>query len=94
MTVFLHFETVAAYRWRKTCHWRKPLRNQKRLKHLQNGGPLSPLDDRNWHAHDEQLALDALRCDRPGWIWLVYMALGVAFWTGVGVGISALIGAL
>jgi hypothetical protein len=55
---------------------------------------LSPLDDRNLHAHDEQLALDALGCHRPGWMWLIYIALGVAFWTGVGVGISALIAAL
>jgi uncharacterized protein with GYD domain len=28
MGASFHFETVAACRWRKTCHWRKPLRNQ------------------------------------------------------------------
>jgi hypothetical protein len=56
--------------------------------------PLAPLDDRTMYAHDEPRALDALRCQRPGWIWLGYVAFGVAFWTGVGLAISALIAAL
>jgi hypothetical protein len=55
---------------------------------------LAPLDDRTRYAHDETLALDALRWQRPGWIWLGYMAFGVAFWTGVWLGSTALIAAL
>ena len=39
-------------------------------------------------------AADAGRYPYPGWIWLGYTVFGIAFWTGVGVGIHALVAAL
>jgi hypothetical protein len=59
-------------------------------------GPLSPFDgieDSTWQAGDELSGFDARR-RRPGWLWLGYIALGIAIWTGVAFGIRALITAL
>jgi hypothetical protein len=57
-------------------------------------GPLSPLDEHKRHDDAEPHALDAPRHHLAGWMWLVYMAVGVVFWTGVGLAISTLIAAL
>jgi hypothetical protein len=55
---------------------------------------LSPLDDRKWQTYDLLSPRDALRYCPPGWLWLSYILFGIAFWTGAGFGIHALIGVL
>ena len=43
---------------------------------------------------DELSNVTVSRYRRPGWFWLGYMCFGIAFWTGVGFGIHALIAVL
>jgi hypothetical protein len=45
-------------------------------------------------ADDELSIITASRYSRPGWLWLGYMAFGVAFWAGLGFAIRALIVAI
>jgi hypothetical protein len=56
--------------------------------------PLADTEELSWGADNEASAIDAPWWRRPGWIWLGYIMLGVAFWTAVGFGIQALIAAL
>jgi hypothetical protein len=47
-----------------------------------------------FRADDELSIITASRYSRPGWLWLGYMAFGVAFWAGLGFAIRALIVAI
>jgi hypothetical protein len=54
--------------------------------------PMSPVDDRTGHHHDEPRARLAPRRDRPGWFWLGCIAFGIACWIGLGFGARSLLG--
>jgi hypothetical protein len=43
---------------------------------------------------DQPRAVEAVPFRRPGWIWLGCIVFGIAFWTGAGFGIRALVAAL
>jgi hypothetical protein len=53
--------------------------------------PFADIDDFSWGADDEASAVNAPRCSRPGWLWIGYMAFGIAFWAGLGFAIRALL---
>jgi hypothetical protein len=55
--------------------------------------PLALIDDLS-RSDGQPKAVDVVPFRRPGWIWLGYILFGIAFWTGVGFGIRALIAAL
>ena len=56
----------------------------------------SRLEDLSQQPENQSTTIDAAgdRYPYPGWFWLGYIAFGVAFWTGVGFGIRALVAAL
>jgi hypothetical protein len=45
-------------------------------------------------ADDEPSIFTESRCRRPGWLWIGYMAFGIAFWAGLGFAIRALLVAI
>jgi len=47
--------------------------------------PLADIDNTAWRLIDEP------RIRYPGWVWLGCIVFGIAVWTAVGFGISALI---
>ena len=53
--------------------------------------PFADIDDFSWGADDEASAVNAPRCSRPGYLWIGYMAFGIAFWAGLGFAIRALL---
>ena len=51
-------------------------------------------EDLPCQADEEELSITASRYSRPGWLWLGYIAFGIAFWAGLGFTIRALIVAI
>jgi hypothetical protein len=58
------------------------------------GAPLAEVRASSPITTDELSNVTVSRYRRPGWFWLGYMCFGIAFWTGVGFGIHALIAVL
>jgi hypothetical protein len=48
-------------------------------------------EEGSWGADDEAGAVNAPRYSLAGWLWLSYILVGIAFWTGAGFGIRALL---
>ena len=53
--------------------------------------PLTLIDDFPRRPDDQPTAIDGAGYRHPRWFWLGYFAFGVAFWTGVGFGVRALL---
>jgi hypothetical protein len=53
--------------------------------------PFADIDDLSWEADDEASCVGAPWCHRLGWIWLSYILFGIAFCSGAGFAICALI---
>ena len=56
--------------------------------------PLADIDDFLTRSEDRPKAKDGARSRYPGWFWLGYILFGIAFWTGAGFGILALVAVL
>jgi hypothetical protein len=55
--------------------------------------PLTFINDLTQRPNVQSTAIDVAGYRYPGWCWLGYISFGVAFWTGVGFGIRALLAA-